>query len=130
MFVFATEKPTHNEANYKAYKNYARDNRKKIQKNLLRELFPKYKNDVKNTWNIINEVIGNTKNKQKDIPEKIVINNATVRETQEIAKNLNKYFTNISPNLAFKTPNEQGGFENFLANCNSFMDDAPLTNEE
>ena len=40
------------------------------------------------------------------------------------------YFTNIGPNLASKIPNEQGGFEKYLANCNTFLNDAPLTDEE
>ena len=69
---------------------------------------------------IINEIIGNTKNKRKDLPENVVINNTTVVEKQEITGNLNKYFTNIGPNLASKVPNEQVGFEKYL------MNDAPI----
>ena len=65
-------------------------------------LFAKYKHDIKNTWKITNEIISNTKDGRKDLPEKIVINITTVVEKQEIAENLNKYFTNISPNLASK----------------------------
>ena len=85
---------------------------------------------MKSTWKIINEIISNTKNKRKDLPEKLVIYNTTVAEKQEIAENLNKYFTNIGPNLTSKIPNEQGGFVKYLANCNSVMNDAPLTDEE
>ena len=59
----------------------------------------------------MNEIVSNTKNKQKDLPEKLVINNNTVVQNQEIAENLNKYFTNIDPNLTSKTLNEPGGFE-------------------
>ena len=47
----------------------------------------------------MNKIINNTKNKRKDLPEKLVINNTTV---VEIAENLNKYFTTIGPNLAYK----------------------------
>ena len=39
-------------------------------------------------------------------------------------------FTNIGPNLASEMPNEQGGFGKYLANCNTVMNDAPLTDEE
>ena len=42
----------------------------------------------KNTWKITNEIISNTKNKRKDIPEKLVINTTAVVEKQEIAGNL------------------------------------------
>ena len=60
---------------------------------------------------IKNEISRNMKNKQKYLPEKLFINNIIVVRKQEIAKNLNKYFTNISPSLASKIPNKQGGFE-------------------
>ena len=50
----------------------------------------------------MNKIINNTKNKRKDLPEKLVINNTTVVEKLEIAENLNKYFTAIGPNLAYK----------------------------
>ena len=68
----------------------------------------------------MNKTISNTKNKRKNLPEKLVINNTTVIEKQEVAKNLNKYFANIGPNLASNIPNEQEGFEKYLANCNTY----------
>ena len=43
------------------------------------------KNDIKNTWKFIKEITSNTKNKRKDLQEKIVINNTTVVEKKEIA---------------------------------------------
>ena len=46
--------------------------------------------------------INQSKNKRKDLPEKLVINNTTVVGKQEIAENLNKYFTNIGPNSHLK----------------------------
>ena len=81
-------------------------------------------------WKMLNEIISNTKNKWKDLSEKLVINNTTVAEKQEVSENLNKYFTNIGPNLASIIPKEQRGFEKYLANCNTAMNDAPLTSEE
>ena len=105
-------------------------NQKKKSKNTYYcELFPKYKNDIKNTWKTINEIISNTKNKRKDLPEKLVINFTAVLEKQEIVENLNKYFINIGPNLASEIPNKQG-FEKYLANCNTVTNDVPLTDEE
>ena len=50
----------------------------------------------------MNMIINNTKSKRKDLPEKLVTNNTTVVEKLEIAENLNKYFTTIGPNLAYK----------------------------
>ena len=54
----------------------------------------------------------------------------TIVVEKQIVENLNKHFTNIGPNLASKIPNEQGGFEKYLANYNIVMNDAPLTDEE
>ena len=75
------------------------------------------KNRYKNTQKIINELISNTENKLKDLPEKSVINNSTILEKQETAENLNKYFANIGPNLTSKILNKQGSFEKNLPNC-------------
>ena len=83
-----------------------RQSEKKSKRTYYSELFEKYKNHVKITWKIINEIISNTKNKRKELPEKLVINNTTNVEKQEIAEYLNKYFTNIGPNLASKIPNK------------------------
>ena len=86
--------------------------------------------NIKNTYKIINETISNTKNKGKDLPGKLVINNTAVVEKKEIAENLNKYFKSIGLNLASKIPSEQGSFEKYLANFNTVMNDASLTDEE
>ena len=51
--------------------------------------------------------------KLKDLPEKLVINNATVVEKQEIAENFNKYFTNIGPILTSKIPDKQEVLKKF-----------------
>ena len=70
------------------------------------------------------------KNQRKNLPEKLVMNNTTVVEKQKIAENLNKYFSNIDSNLASKIPSKQGGFEKYLANCSTVMNDTLLTDEE
>ena len=78
-----------NEVIYKTYKNLFKESQKNQKRTYYSELFTKYKNYIKNTWKIINEIISNTKNKRKDLPEKLVTNNTTVVEKQEIAENLN-----------------------------------------
>ena len=47
-----------------------------------------------------------------------------------MAENIYKYFPNIGPNLTSKISKDQEGFEKYLANCNTVMNDAPLTDEE
>ena len=94
----------------KPTRTYLRQWEKKLKRTYYSELFKKYKNDKKNSLKIKNEISRNMKNKQKYLPEKLFINNIIVVRKQEIAENLNKYFTNISPSLASKIPNKQGGF--------------------
>ena len=48
---------------------------------------------------------------------------------KEVTEKVNKYFTNIGSNLASKIPNKQG-FEKNLGNCNTVMNDDPLTDEK
>ena len=65
---FLKSRTKEHEVIYKAYKNLFEAIRKKSIRTYYSELFAKYKNEIKNTWKIINEIISNTKNKQKDLP--------------------------------------------------------------
>ena len=94
-----------------------RQSEKKSKRTYCSELFAKYKSNIKSTWKSLIEVIGNTKNKWKDLPEKPVTNNAKVVKKQEIA------------NLTSEIPNEQGGFEKYLENCNTVMNDGLVVDE-
>ena len=47
----------------------------------------RHKSSIKNTWKIIIVAIGNMKNKQKYLPEKLITNNIKVAEKQDIAEN-------------------------------------------
>ena len=53
-----------NEVIYKAYKNLFEAIREKSERTYNSELFVKYKNGIKNTCEIVNKVISNTKNKE------------------------------------------------------------------
>ena len=127
---FLKSRTKENEVIYKAYENLFEAIRTNSKRAYFSELFAKYKNDIKNARKIINEIISNTKNKRKDLPEKLVISNTAVAEKKEIVENLNKYFKNIGLNLASKIPNEQRSFEKYLANFNTVMNDASITDEE
>ena len=53
-----------NEVIYKAYKNLFEAIRKKSERTYKSELLVKYKNGIKNTWEIVNKIISNTINKE------------------------------------------------------------------
>ena len=50
-----------------------------------------------------------------------------LHRNKEVTEKVNKYFTNIGPTS--KIPNKQG-FEKNLGNCNTVMNDDPLTDEK
>ncbi|MGB1899487.1 MAG: reverse transcriptase family protein, partial [Candidatus Kariarchaeum pelagius] len=61
--------------------------------------FSRFKNDLRNTWRTINEILG--RRKQVDpLPSEFHINNNRVDDKNEIANHFNKYFLNIGQNLA------------------------------
>ena len=59
--------------------------------------------DAKQTWTIINEVLGRTKG-QNSI-EKLQVDNQIITDQKEIATALNKYYTTVGFDLAEKIPN-------------------------
>ena len=72
-------------------------NRKKLKRNYYSELFAKYKDNRENTWKIINEIISDTENKRKNLSEKLIINNTTVVEKQELLKTLISTLQTLAP---------------------------------
>ena len=53
-----------NDKIYKAYKNLFEAIRKKSERTYKSELLVKYKNGIKNAWEIVNKIISNTINKE------------------------------------------------------------------
>ena len=53
-----------NDKIYKAYKNLFEAIRKKSERTYKSELLVRYKNGIKNTWEIVNKIISNTINKE------------------------------------------------------------------
>ncbi len=62
--------------------------------------FNSYKNDIKNTWNIINNVLG--KNKKDPLPTHFNDNNIKISNPRTIAVKFNSFFAEIGPTLASK----------------------------
>ena len=58
---FLKSRTKENEVKYEAYKNLVDTIRKSSKRTCYSHLFVKYKNDIKNTWEIINEIISTRK---------------------------------------------------------------------
>ena len=66
------------------------------------ELFLRYKNDLKRTWKIINQVI--SRNRQTKNIRKIIFNNITYTNDEEIASIFNDFFCSIGENYDSDIP--------------------------
>ena len=61
--------------------------------------FSNFKNDVKKTWQLINQIISKT-SKKHDFPKSFLVNGSYITDKTEIANEFNKYFIHIGPQLA------------------------------
>ena len=78
--------------------------------------FSKFKNDIKNTWLTIKEVINKNKSKN-NAPDSININGNMITDTPSMVNEFNNYFANIGPLLASQiiTPPNKS-FKQYLTN--------------
>ena len=69
------------------------------------DIFEKYKNAIKKTWQHISEIL-NKQKQNKNFVKELVINDVSVTDKQEIANKFNEFFVNVGPNLAHKINTE------------------------
>ena len=62
-------------------------------------LITKDKNNIKETWEVIKHSIGKTKCNKNSFPQKIIMENKVVTDTDVIAKHFNTFFTEIVTKL-------------------------------
>ena len=124
------KKTTTNNNAYKNYKRLFESVKEKSKKNYFNERLNKYQNNVKKTWHVIKEVIGNLKPVAHTLPKRIVINNVVINDKKTIAEHFNRYFVNVGPNLAASIPQTNKSFESFVSENEQVFNEAPLTDDE
>ena len=99
---FLSHRSLENETRYKLYRNKLTFIFIAAEKKNYSKLLQKYKNDVKGTWKILNNVIKKKKGTCTYFPEfvKVGLNGTTISDKNEIADGFNNFFVNIGPNLA------------------------------
>ena len=101
------------ELNYKQYKTLFKSLKNKSKKNYYSDLIDSHKH-VKNTWNILKEIIGNKRVTNSPLPNFIILKNREILNKKEIAETFNSYFVNIRPNLAASIPESKTSFQNYI----------------
>ena len=95
---------------------------KKCAKRLhFSNLVKKYKNDIKMTWSVIKGATVKNFCRRQKFPKKIKLGSKLITSTDPIVENVDKYFTDIGPNLAknINTPLEHNIY-NILYNNNIY----------
>ena len=103
-----------NELNYKQHKTLFKSLKKKSKKNYYSDLIDSYKCNMKKTWNITKEIIGNKRVTNARLPNFIMVKNREIFDKKEIAEIFNSYFINIGPNLAASIPESKTSFQNYI----------------
>ena len=101
--------------NLHTYNNILKRSIRKAKADYYYSRFEKYKNDTRNTWVTIKEII--SRESKTNFPESFQINNVLTNDKTIIANGFNTYFENIGYNLASKMKNNSNtAYNDFLYN--------------
>ena len=106
--------PSKIERDYKIYRNKLNHLRRIAKKNYYSKRLYQASNDIKSTWNTINELLRREKSKTRLTVSFSNNNNKEVCDPNLIANDFNDYFVNIGPNLAKEFNRDSDGFFKFL----------------
>ena len=120
-----------NEKIYKDYKNLFQKIKKCAKKNYYRNKIKLFENDIRGTWKIMKEIIGEKKCNQTSIsPKQVLVDKIEVNDGRSIAEKFNEFYVNVGPNLAKKIPQSDINFESYLPKVNATLTESSLTENE
>ena len=90
---------------YKKYKNKLSSIIRTAEKSYYNTKLNKNKDNLKNTWKIIKDIIDKNQNKIANLEFKI--NDRLIKDKQAISEEFNNYFINVGPSLAATIQNSQ-----------------------
>ena len=111
---FLKNRSPEKEPNYKQYKTLFESLKKKSKKNYCSDLIDSYKYNIKKTWHVMKEIIGNKRVTKVPLTNFITVRTREIFDKKEIAETFNNYFVNISPNLAASIPRSETSFQNYI----------------
>ena len=106
--VFITSPTPENKEKYLKMKKWVENQKYKCKKNYYSNQIEKYTTSAKKQWKIINEVISNTKPKNKI--QKLKLEDSTITDNKDIAETFNEYFCSIAGKLKNEIPASQHRF--------------------
>ena len=94
------------------YKNSLTALLRAAKKRYFSDLLDEHKNNSKQTWKVLNDLLG--RNRKHQLPDSFDINGSPTSDAQKIADGFNSFFTNIGPNLANQIPVSDAHFSDFF----------------
>jgi hypothetical protein len=110
---YQTSPTTENRVKYNAYKNLFTSLKRKAEKNYLSNKLEQAKNNLKETWRIIKDVI-NKKTTDFSFPDSFKYENTIIKDPGEIGNKFNEFFVTIGPKLDAKIDPPQVEFQTYL----------------
>lgn len=115
LFSIFRARPTlDNEIRYKSMKAQMRTILRNAEKDYYSNQLNEHRNNVKRTWDILNELIGKPKN--KSVPPEIVTEQGTVSDTADIVEEFNNYFVEIGQRISSELPSDDTDAAESLSN--------------
>ena len=106
--TFIITPTSENKEKYMKMKRWIENQKYKSKKNYYSNQIDKYTNSAKKQWKIINEVISNSKPKNK--VSKLKLPDSTITDSKDIAEAFNSYFCSVAGKLKDEIPSSNHRF--------------------
>ena len=110
---FLKRRSSESEQRYKTYKNKLNSIMTRCKKDYYTNLLQSHKNNIKETWKVLNGILNKNVNKQLKYPDTFIDKGDEVTG-DAIVNGFNNFFTNIGPELAASIPDDRGNIHDFL----------------
>ena len=113
--VYKTTQTSANKNKFVAYRNKLKRTIKAAEKLYYSRIFEENLNNIKKTWQIINNILSSTKKTFKHIV--LTDDNGNMYDDIQASNKFNEYFSNVGPTLAAKIGSSTNTFEHYLPKC-------------
>lgn len=103
-----------NELNYKNYKKCFEKQKKLTKKAYYTRLLQQHQSNLRMSWNVMKEIIGNSKANGHNHPSYLSLNGREILSQKEMAGMFNWYFSSVGANLAKDIPTSTRSFKDYM----------------
>jgi len=102
--------------NYKKYKNKLTLLLRNSERLYYASMFELHNNNLRKTWKLIKQVMGHSNSHQTSVP--LSVDNQLTSDPSLIAREFNKFFVGIGPNMATNIPPTSCNYNDYLKDPN------------